>query len=62
LLLLVLLHAMVGDVELGTDSRIVNIMEKVIQGQAFRSLIYTSSRTSAAGRCCARPSTVDKQH
>ena len=43
LLLLLLLHAMVGYVELGTDSWIVNIMQNVIEGQAFLLFIYTSA-------------------
>jgi MFS family permease len=43
LLLLVLLHALVGYVELGTDSWVVNIMQNVIQGQAFVLFIYTSA-------------------
>jgi len=43
LLFLLLLHAMVGYVELGTDSWIVNIMQNVIQGQAFLLFIYTSA-------------------
>ena len=43
LLSLLALHAMVGYVELGTDSWIVNIMQNVIQGQAFLLFIYTSA-------------------
>ena len=43
LLFLLLLHAMVGYVELGTDSWIVNIMQNVIEGQAFLLFIYTSA-------------------
>ena len=43
LLVLVLLHALIGYVELGTDSWIVNIMQNVIQGQAFLLFIYTSA-------------------
>jgi len=43
LLFLLLLHACVGYVELGTDSWIVNIMQNVIQGNAFLLFIYTSS-------------------
>lgn len=43
LLLLLVLHAGVGYVELGTDSWIVNIMQNVIQGQAFLLFIYTSA-------------------
>ena len=42
-LVLLVLHAMVGYVELGTDSWIVNIMQNVIQGQAFLLFIYTSA-------------------
>lgn len=42
-LALLVLHAMVGYVELGTDSWIVNIMQNVIQGQAFLLFIYTSA-------------------
>ncbi|MCA9041052.1 MAG: MFS transporter, partial [Planctomycetaceae bacterium] len=41
-LLLLLLHAMVGYVELGTDSWITNIMENVIPGNAILLFIYTS--------------------
>jgi MFS family permease len=43
LVLLLLLHAMVGYVELGTDSWIVNIMQNVIEGQAFLLFMYTSA-------------------
>lgn len=43
LLFLLLLHACVGYVELGTDSWIVNIMMNLIQGNAFLLFIYTSS-------------------
>ena len=43
LLVLLLLHACIGYVELGTDSWIVNIMQNVIQGQAFLLFIYTST-------------------
>jgi MFS family permease len=43
LLLLLLLHACIGYVELGTDSWIVNIMQNVIQGNAFLLFIYTSA-------------------
>jgi len=43
LLLLLLLHAMVGYVELGTDSWITNIMNNVISGKAFLLFVYTSS-------------------
>ncbi len=42
-IVLLALHAMVGYVELGTDSWIVNIMQNVIQGQAFLLFIYTSA-------------------
>lgn len=42
LLFLFLLHAMVGYVELGTDSWIVNIMNNSIPGMAFLLFIYTS--------------------
>ncbi|MFN0196123.1 MAG: MFS transporter [Planctomycetaceae bacterium] len=42
LLLLLVLHAMVGYVELGTDSWITNIMENVIPGQAILLFVYTS--------------------
>ncbi|MEZ6044600.1 MAG: MFS transporter [Planctomycetaceae bacterium] len=41
-LLLLVLHAMVGYVELGTDSWITNIMENVIPGNAILLFIYTS--------------------
>ena len=43
LLILLFLHACIGYVELGTDSWIVNIMQNVIQGQAFLLFIYTSA-------------------
>lgn len=43
LLFLFLIHAMVGYVELGTDSWITNIMENVIQKYAFLLFIYTST-------------------
>ncbi|MCH8046077.1 MAG: MFS transporter [Planctomycetes bacterium] len=43
LLLLFLLHAMVGYVELGTDSWIVNILKSVIPGQEVLLFIYTSA-------------------
>ncbi len=43
LLFLFLLHAMVGYVELGTDSWIVNIMNNSIPGMAFLLFIYTSA-------------------
>jgi MFS family permease len=43
LLVLLLLHACVGYVELGTDSWIMNIMQNVIKGNAFLLFIYTSS-------------------
>lgn len=42
LLLLFVLHAMVGYVELGTDSWITNIMKNVIQGKEMLLFIYTS--------------------
>eukprot|EP00913_Durusdinium_trenchii_P008773 g8239.t1 len=42
LLFLFLLHAMVGYVELGTDSWITNIMGNVIGGNAIFVIIYTS--------------------
>lgn len=43
LLLLLVLHAMVGYVELGTDSWIMNIMKNVIQGKETLLFIYTSA-------------------
>ncbi|PHS10638.1 MAG: MFS transporter [Blastopirellula sp.] len=43
LLFLFVIHAMVGYVELGTDSWIANIMENVIGENAFLLFIYTSS-------------------
>jgi len=43
LILLLILHAMVGYVELGTDSWITNIMNNVIAGKAILLFIYTSS-------------------
>ncbi len=43
LLLLLLLHAMVGYVELGTDSWITNIMNNVISGKGVLLFIYTST-------------------
>ncbi|QDU74900.1 Major Facilitator Superfamily protein [Bremerella volcania] len=43
LLFLFVIHAMVGYVELGTDSWITNIMENVISGKAFLLFIYTSA-------------------
>lgn len=43
LLFLFLLHALVGYVELGTDSWIVNIMNNSIPGMAFLLFIYTSA-------------------
>ncbi len=43
LLFLLLLHAMVGYVELGTDSWITNIMDNVIPGKAILLFVYTSS-------------------
>lgn len=42
-LILLFLHVCVGYVELGTDSWIMNIMQNVIQGNAFLLFIYTSS-------------------
>jgi len=42
LLFLLLLHAMVGYVELGTDSWITNIMENVIASNALLLFVYTS--------------------
>lgn len=42
LLLLLVLHAMVGYVELGTDSWITNIMDNVIAGKAILLFVYTS--------------------
>ncbi|GAB4144945.1 MAG: MFS transporter [Planctomycetaceae bacterium] len=43
LLFLLLLHAMVGYVELGTDSWITNIMDNVIKGKAILLFVYTSA-------------------
>lgn len=43
LLFLFLLHAMVGFVELGTDSWIMDIMKSVISGYAVLLFIYTSA-------------------
>jgi len=43
LLFLFVLHAMVGYVELGTDSWITNIMNNVISGKALLLFIYTSA-------------------
>ena len=43
LLFLLVLHAMVGYVELGTDSWITNIMNNVISGKALLLFVYTSS-------------------
>lgn len=43
LLFLLVLHAMVGYVELGTDSWITNIMNNVIPGNALLLFIYTSA-------------------
>src|SRR5580692_6606708 len=43
LLFLVVLMAMVGYVELGTDSWITNIMNNVIKGKAFLLFVYMSS-------------------
>ncbi len=42
LLFLFLIHAMVGYVELGTDSWITNIMNNVIAGRALLLFVYTS--------------------
>ena len=42
LIFLVLIHAMVGYVELGTDNWITNIMNYVIPGKAILLLVYTS--------------------
>lgn len=42
LLFLLLLHACVGYVELGTDSWIVNIMDNVLGGKGLFILLYTS--------------------
>ena len=43
LLLLLVLHAMVGYVELGTDSWITNIMNNVIEGKGILLFLYTSA-------------------
>jgi MFS family permease len=43
LLLLLLIHAMVGYVELGTDSWITNIMDNVVKEQAILLFVYTSA-------------------
>jgi len=43
LLLLFVLHALVGYVELGTDAWITNIMENVISGKAILLFVYTSA-------------------
>jgi MFS family permease len=43
LLMLVVLMAMVGYVELGTDSWITNIMNNVIKGKAFLLFVYMST-------------------
>lgn len=43
LLLLLVLHALVGYVELGTDSWITNIMNNTIAGNAMLLFIYTSA-------------------
>lgn len=43
LLLLLVIHAMVGYVELGTDSWITNIMDNVVQEKAILLFIYTSA-------------------
>jgi len=42
-LFLLLLHAMIGYVELGTDSWITNIMHNVIPGKAVMLFVYTSA-------------------
>lgn len=43
LLVLLVLHAMVGYVELGTDSWITNIMENVVKDKAILLFVYTSA-------------------
>jgi MFS family permease len=43
LLLLLVIHAMVGYVELGTDSWITNIMDNVVKDKAILLFIYTSA-------------------
>ncbi len=43
LLMLLLLHACVGYVELGTDSWITNITESILKGQGFFLFVYASS-------------------
>ena len=43
MLFLLFLHALIGYVELGTDSWIVNIMQNLIAGNAFLLFIYTSA-------------------
>lgn len=43
LILLLVIHAMVGYVELGTDSWITNIMENVVKQYALLLFIYTSA-------------------
>lgn len=43
LLFLLLLHALIGYVELGTDSWITNIMNNVISGYAVLLFVYTST-------------------
>ena len=43
LLLLLLIHAMVGYVELGTDSWITNIMENVVKEKSILLFVYTSA-------------------
>lgn len=43
LLLLLVIHAMVGYVELGTDSWITNIMDNIVQEKAILLFIYTSA-------------------
>lgn len=43
LLLLLVIHAMVGYVELGTDSWITNIMDNVVKEKAILLFVYTSA-------------------
>jgi len=43
LLMLLVIHAMVGYVELGTDSWITNIMDNVVKEQSILLFIYTSA-------------------
>jgi len=42
MIFLLFLHALIGYVELGTDSWITNIMNNVIQGRAILLLVYTA--------------------